>query len=355
MSRMFDLSAGLRGIQQESQIGQIRAQAQDTAMSFYERNQNMRLKELQNERQQLLTETQLKMNEARLSEMEFDLNNKKAGQDALLAEQKLKLTKSNSMLKQTEKIKTVIAEGYDYMSNIADLYDNASKINMFADEIPIDDISLLKQKEKELFKIRNQLNKYGTVASNDAGLNAGISEWDGIISRELTETQRMIDFKRAEKMKEAQDLEIDQYMKRFEEQGVGGTVKYGDDKRISSIQMTAKPSVAKGKETTANTDQKKFEKIRSNPTSAIKKLNDFFIGAEQIAVSNPTVAAQYMVDLVKTGLSIDRQRQMYGSNERFQEVFSEFDRIMGEDQYNTISSESSNSEGDAFISETLGL
>ena len=84
MARQFDLSAGSRGIQQEAQIGQIQAQAQNTALSFYERQQNMRLKELQNDRQQMLAETQIKMNEANLRAAEMDLEIKAATQDALI-------------------------------------------------------------------------------------------------------------------------------------------------------------------------------------------------------------------------------------------------------------------------------
>ena len=103
MARQFDLSAPSRGYQMEAQIGQIESQAQDTAMSFYERQQNMRLKEIQNKRQELLTNSQIKMNEANLSMREQELEVAKKQQDLLLADQKFKQTVQNIKLKDETK------------------------------------------------------------------------------------------------------------------------------------------------------------------------------------------------------------------------------------------------------------
>jgi len=121
--RLFD--TGLAA--DETRVQQI----QSNTLSLYERQQNMRLKELQNNRQEMLAQTQVKMNEANIMSAEYDLERKKATQDLVLKKTEFDLASSKFDL---ETKKQFIEESLTYKEKAKGLNKEYEEILAITDE-----------------------------------------------------------------------------------------------------------------------------------------------------------------------------------------------------------------------------
>lgn len=277
---MFDLSAGSRGIQQEAQMSQIGQSEQNKAFSMFERQQNMRLKEVQNERQQMLAETQIKMNEANLSAMEYDLDIKKKTQDAIIEKAKYDNEKA---LFELEKSRTYMKEELSYREGAKNLNEEYESILSIEDE------------DERLKKLSGFAAKTSSIAKR---FNLpDYAEFSGIAKSDYEELNGIKNLNDQAKSKQLQyEAEFEQ-LKKMKSEGLIGESQGG---RVGTTSISGVGYSGSAQ----SEDEKIIAKIRRNPSGAISGL---YKDVEEnfIIETNPEVVVRDLRLMQKAGINID--------------------------------------------------